>query len=89
MRPLECPQPFCVLQRDGLGEEELSEILARMLAGEKVSELRPSPPSDARKVCVACINQIRSGKGPLPFGEEFEDIISGWRSYRRARRYRR
>ena len=88
MQPRECPQPFCALQRDGLDRDELAEMLVRLLAGEEASELRPAPPRESREVCVSCVNQILDGKGPLQWGMDFEGLIAGWRSYRRARRHR-
>ena len=88
MGPRECPQPFCVLQRDGLGREELAEMLVRLLCGERISDLRPSPPRESRAICVSCAKQIMDDRGPLSWGQEFEDVVAGWRSYRRARRRR-
>ena len=84
----ECPQPFCLLQRDGVDRGELAEILLRLLAGEEISALRPSPPRDSRGACLSCVERIMDGKGPLTWGRDHEDMVAGWKSYRRERRRR-
>lgn len=88
MKPKECPQPFCALQRDGLSQEELIEIGRRLMAGEVVSALRPSPPEESREVCVACVKGIEQGKSPLTWGAEYRGLLGGWNHYRRAYRAR-
>ncbi len=88
MRPKECPQPFCVLQRDGADQAELVDMGRRLLAGEELSRLRPPPPAESREVCTACVQQIEKGKGPLTWGAEFRGLLAGWTSYRRSHRPR-
>ena len=86
MEPAECPQPFCALQRDGVGREEVAEMLVRLLAGETISALRPSPPKESREACVACAMRVMEGKGPYAWGMERENVVAGWKHYRRERR---
>ena len=88
MRPKECPQPFCVLQRDGLEQAEMIAMGKRLLAGESLSQLRPAPPAESREVCEACVRQIERGEGPLTWGAEFRGLLAGWQSYRRSYRGR-
>jgi len=37
---------------------------------------------------MACVERIMEGMGPLVWGEEHENVVAGWRSYRRQRRMR-
>jgi len=89
MQPMECPEPFCVLQRDGMDRETLlSEFVPRLLAGEVLSQLRPPAPAEHREVCAFCVKQVVAGEGPLHWGKQFEEDIAGWRTHRRERRRR-
>lgn len=88
MRPKQCPQPFCPLQRDGLEHTELVNMGRRLLAGEVLSRLRPPPPAESRQICEACVRQIENGGVPLSWGVEFRGELAGWNHYRRSLRSR-